>query len=177
MASVCSISNHSYTQSIMSEDIDILGFATGPGSFGESSNDNSIARRDRKIRTNIDSDFHKVVRYIPNNGNVRVAYYKTRNIIGRDIRNAITGVREVGYKVGSKDEDLFFTVIMATGENGTREPHFLYYNNPEQWERHFHTMYPQDKKEEWQAKYQLALQRKNKEKEPKNVNVNVVIHG
>lgn len=161
MASVCSLSNRSFTHSILSDDA--VGVGAEPVLFtGVLDGPLMQIPKVTNTHTTTDPDFHRVIRYT-NNGKSRISYYNTRNVIGRDIRNAVTGMRQVGYKVGSRDEDLFFTVTIATGENGTREPHFLYYDDPEQWERHFQTYLPTSTKEDWKAKYHLAAERKKKE--------------
>jgi len=161
MASVCSLSNQSLSHSILTGDgvAYVLGTYSVDDSFSVGSN-----KKVRKDSPFIDKEFQRVTREIALDDNtvkrVRVEYYHTRFNIGRDIRNAVSGLREVGMKVGSRDEDLFFKVTMATGENGNREPHFLYYENPEQWERHFYTACSTEKKSQWLERYNLALQRK-----------------
>jgi hypothetical protein len=163
MASVCSYSNHSQSHSVLTGGGP--AYTLGTYSVDDSFSTESVSKR-RVKRENpyVDKEFQRVTREIVMGDNttkrVRIEYYHTRFQIGRDIRNAVSGMREVGMKVGSRDEDLFFKVTMATGENGNREPHFLYYDNPEQWERHFYTTYPIEKKTEWLERYNLALQRK-----------------
>ena len=56
-------------------------------------------------------------------------------IVGTKIRNAVTGER-YDYKVGSKEQDLFFSVALCTGENGMKESLSLFYDSPEQYENH-----------------------------------------
>ena len=56
-------------------------------------------------------------------------------IMGTKIRNAVTGER-YDYKVGSKEQDLFFSVALCTGENGMKESLSLFYDSPEQYENH-----------------------------------------
>jgi hypothetical protein len=55
--------------------------------------------------------------------------------LGTIIRNAVTGEKYYGHKVGSSDEDLYFKTKIATGEFGN-EPVTLFYENVEQYERH-----------------------------------------
>jgi hypothetical protein len=54
-------------------------------------------------------------------------------------------------KFGSKDEDGLFSVILATGETG-QTPLILFYDNPEQYERHFNITLSQTTKERWHKK-------------------------
>jgi hypothetical protein len=55
--------------------------------------------------------------------------------LGTKIRNAVTGER-YDYKVGSKEQDLFYSVALCTGENGMKESLSLFYDSPEQYENH-----------------------------------------
>lgn len=55
--------------------------------------------------------------------------------VGTRIRNAVTGER-YDYKVGSKEQDLFYSVALCTGENGMKESLALFYDSPEQYENH-----------------------------------------
>jgi hypothetical protein len=71
---------------------------------------------------------------------------------GFTIRNAVTGFRYNGYKVGSNSEDLFFRVGLATGECAGIDGKKLFYDNPEQYENHMYEEIPQEIKEEWMKK-------------------------
>jgi len=54
---------------------------------------------------------------------------------GTIIRNAVTGEKYYGHKVGSSDEDFYFKTKNCTGEFGPY-PVTLFYDNVEQYERH-----------------------------------------
>lgn len=54
---------------------------------------------------------------------------------GTFIRNAVTGIR-YDIKVGSKDEYILFKVTNAIGRNQRKDPLILYYDSPEQYEKH-----------------------------------------
>jgi hypothetical protein len=66
--------------------------------------------------------------------NVRISYYDSGSNPSSNIRNAITG-RRYNVKVGSHNEDLFFKVTMALGDDS--DPLSLFYDSPEEFERHF----------------------------------------
>ena len=55
--------------------------------------------------------------------------------LGTKIRNAVTGER-YEYKVGSREQDMFYSVGLCTGENGMKESLSLFYDSPEQYENH-----------------------------------------
>ncbi len=77
---------------------------------------------------------------------------------GTRIRNAVTGQR-YPYFVGTKSEDLFFKVSNATGLNGRKDTLILFYDSPEQFENHYHTVVSTDIKNTWNEKFLIARQR------------------
>ena len=80
----------------------------------------------------------------------RVRIYSSPTI--GTIRNAPTGIREE-YQVGSKYENLFFTVKDTSPHTPEdRIPRKLFYRSPEEFERHFKTELPMSVKMAWQEK-------------------------
>jgi hypothetical protein len=83
---------------------------------------------------------------------------------GSTIRNASTGYFESDYmgkpiyRVGNIDEDLFFRVSLSVNGTGS-ETRKLFYDNPEQYERHFRATISNEIKEKWRAQYDFALKR------------------
>ena len=67
------------------------------------------------------------------------------------IRNAVSGFRYEGHKVGSPNEDLYFKVAFVTGEAKFESP-TLFYDDPEQFENHLFQELPQSLKEKWHNK-------------------------
>jgi len=73
-------------------------------------------------------------------------------LIGRNFKSTTTK-KNIFHKVGSFDEDLYFKVVICTGENKkAREPIVLFYNNPEQFERHHGVNISQEDKNRWYEK-------------------------
>jgi len=70
---------------------------------------------------------------------------------GSTIRNAISGSYYHGHRVGSKQEDLYFKVSISTGELG-RESVVLFYDTPEQYERHMYVTVEPESKQAWLEK-------------------------
>lgn len=66
---------------------------------------------------------------------------------------AMNAITNTPYKVkfGSKDEDSLFSVIIATGETG-QTPLILFYDTPEQYERHFFVHLSPQTKQRWHKK-------------------------
>jgi hypothetical protein len=107
----------------------------------------------------LDKGFHKLKHCInkAENRKVNIELYVSGNI-GTRIRNAVTGIR-YNYKIGSLDEDLLFSVKISTGELGSIDGS-LFYDNPEQYERHFFTKLNPDIKTRWYDK-NLEARRRN----------------
>ena len=90
----------------------------------------------------------------------RITAYYTSNTTGAPIRNAVTGAYENDYLgrtkcgVGSVWEDLFFKVIITTTKDG---PHTLFYDSPEQYNRHMETRVSEDTMKMWYPKYEHAV--------------------
>lgn len=75
-----------------------------------------------------------------------IDFFKTSCVPGSNIKNAISG-NFYPYLVGSSDEKLLFKIALCTGEKGTLNYSYidkkfiaeqcpLYYDSPEQYERH-----------------------------------------
>ena len=121
--------------------------------------DNDVINNNQKKELNniksIDSGYGYVYRQkssVSNKvKNSRVDCY-TSGDLGKRIRNAETG-QYYKYKVGSKDEDLFFKISLATGELKTRNgSNVLFYDSPEQYEKHLMVEVDEEIKERWVVK-------------------------
>ena len=67
---------------------------------------------------------------------------------GSLIRNAVTGLR-YDILVGSKEESTLFKVTDATGYNERKDPLTLFYDSPEQYEKHHFTNVTSETKQKW----------------------------
>jgi len=91
--------------------------------------------------------------------NTRIDCY-TSGDSGMSIRNAETG-NYYKYKVGSKEEDLFFKIALATGELKTRNgSNVLFYDSPEQYEKHLIYEIDQETKDRWVEKKKNLMSKK-----------------
>ena len=98
-----------------------------------------------------------VMRYNPEKKrNVPVKFFPTKSTPNSIIKNALNGAFQTPFRVGSRDEDLFFSVLLATGELGQEAP-LLFYDSPEQYEQHFFTKISVDAKDAWRQKRDSAL--------------------
>lgn len=78
-----------------------------------------------------------------------ITFYETNNS-NLYCMNAVTNW-EYSVKFGSRDEDKLFSVILATGETG-QTPTILFYDSPEEYERHFNTRVSKEAKQRWNKK-------------------------
>jgi hypothetical protein len=117
----------------------------------ESLDDN--AKKQRKMLEELkkmDKGYHKVYRHM--DGKRRsVEIYSTNILPGSKIRGAIGGSYYPSFKVGSKDENLFFKIAMATGE--CKDNNILFFDTPEQYEKHMNVTLDQTIKEKWYEKF------------------------
>ena len=99
---------------------------------------------------------------------VPIYFYETNSTPGSIIRDAITGQYHYGYHVGKIDhEDQFYKTAYCVGDalkegqklGDNRDPQFLYFMNPESYERHFHIDLKPERKEKW---YNLQIELKTK---------------
>lgn len=109
-----------------------------------------------------DPAYHKM-KVGPKYNQKTVEFYDTGCVMGSSIRYASSGFR-TSHKVGSRDQDLYFKVVntahpTSSSSKKVRAPCHLYYESPEQWEKHFHTVCPEDVKDAWREKYNRALSR------------------
>lgn len=98
--------------------------------------------------------------------NKRIRVY-TSSGVGSKIRDAETG-EYYPNKVGSKDEDLFFKVIIATGEcksvNGSNA---AFYCSPQHYENHLHSSVDHERIASWEEKRDFRLKEMKREMKPK----------
>ena len=93
---------------------------------------------------NIDKDY-RLIDLIVKNKNVKIDAYCTQMNPGSMIRNAISGFRNKECLVGSVDEDQFFKVRYSA----CKEPYTLFYDTPDQYERHQKATLSTQLKEAW----------------------------
>jgi hypothetical protein len=105
---------------------------------------------------------------------IPVEYYKTVNTPGARIRNAVTGIYEI-YRVGRKEEDLFLKVGATIAKDPNSESHLLFYDSPEQYEKHFRCEISEEAKMRWLNKSSAARNRLIEEENAKSGRERVVI--
>jgi hypothetical protein len=111
-----------------------------------------------------DKGYNKITRIV-NHKKQKIELYSTNITPGTAIRNAVTGCRFREYRVGTLQEHLFFKVSMVTGEMN-KYSSVLFFDNPEQYERHMKTEVSQEFKEQWEQK---AAEVRNMNYVPKNL--------
>ena len=108
----------------------------------------------------LDKGYNKIKQKV--NGRYKyIEYYKTPNRPGTMIRDAITGYN-TNSLVGSLKEDLYYKVNVAVGDTDKTNPSVLFFENPEQFERHFYCSVSNSTKEKWNSKYKTTVEKLHK---------------
>lgn len=119
---------------------------------------------------NNSKNFKLVKRKINKRKKVEIGYFTTSYIPNSKIVNAITGLRyrdedpKLNISVGSIHEDLFFKVRISNGESSP-DPVLVFYDSPEQFEKHQCILLNQKLKESWLNKRMQYLYAKRIQKE------------
>ena len=118
---------------------------------------------DKKLNNDVNNGYNKVIKtYIDTCGKKQkyvLEYYSSYKLNG-PIINAVTGIKYLNLKNGTKSEDLFFKISINTGENNSINK-ILFYDTPEQYEVHQHTKLSNKTITQWyekQKKIELSLQ-------------------
>ena len=122
-------------------------------SDSDSNTSNQVSRKQKKMLEDIkkmDKGYHKIYRMIDNKKK-SIEFYSTSIFPGSKIRGAIGGSYYPGFKVGSKDEDIFFKIAFSTGE--CKDNNICFFDTPEQYENHMHVTLDQTIKEKWYEKF------------------------
>ena len=124
-----------------------------------------------------DRGYNKIWRNVIKNDKLKrtkIEIY-TSSGVGNHIRDAETG-EYYPYIVGSADEDLFFSVILATGEcrskNGSNT---LFYLSPEKYMNHLHTQLDDHVIKLWKEKRDNRARERAVHKEKKQNLSSVVV--
>lgn len=90
----------------------------------------------------------------------KIESYSSPVVSGGYIRHATSGV-PMDHRCGTKYDDLYFTVVDTTApyDKEYLEPRKLYYNTPEEFERHRLVTLPQETKQAWHEKNMIAKAR------------------
>ena len=102
-----------------------------------------------------DSGLFRISRKIQEQKKRHIIVMYSSGCHGTVIRNAVTGIRVSGHIVGSKAEDLFFKVKFSTGETGLNTV-TLFYDSPEQYEKHMNDVIKSTTKQPWHDRVQTA---------------------
>jgi hypothetical protein len=100
---------------------------------------------------------HHRIKIKINNDIFKVEFFETGYQPGINIRNALTGAY-YNHKTGTFDEYFYFKVVDAcySGKN----PYFLFYDSPEQFERHFFCSLPKETKRKWLERYNEEMSKR-----------------
>jgi hypothetical protein len=127
--------------------------------FYANDDDHSVSSQKNKIKralaeaNKVSRNYLEYNRIAPNGKKKQIGCY-TSGSQGRLITNAISG-EKYNCRVGSAQEDLFFKVGMSTGEHRP-DGVTLFFEKPEDYERHFMTSVSQQDKQRWHLKSMTA---------------------
>jgi hypothetical protein len=119
---------------------------------------------------NNNKNFILAKRKIDNRKKTEIGYFTTSYIPKSKIVNAITGLKyrdedpKLKILVGSIHEDLLFKARISNGGNN-QEPVLLFYDSPEQFEKHQYILLNQKLKEAWLNKRIQYLYSKRSQKD------------
>lgn len=142
-------------------------------SFAMTSSVGSTVKKHRKLYEDskkLDKGYGKTTIRV-NHRNIPVEYYFTNDTPGSTIRNAVTGGFDSGNRITTRDEDLYFKAIINEGSN-TRH---LFYDSPEEFERHFFCILSDQTRKKWSEKSFAARQKRVVDEEQKEQRRDVVV--
>ena len=108
-------------------------------SFASSTENAKIMENAKKLDRGYNIIYRDVIKPDGSVRRTRVEIYTSKP--DGKIRNAETG-EYYNSRVGSADEDLFFSVVLATGEVGLKDPkglNLLFFNSPTHYMKHMRT--------------------------------------
>lgn len=114
-------------------------------------------RKRAEIVKMLDKDYYKIYKNV-DGLMTKIEAYSTPVLTNSRIRDAVTGSR-MEHRSGSRYQDLYFIMADSTGNCRTdknTDPRKLFFQNPEQCERHMRISIPANAKEAWQDKYLAA---------------------
>lgn len=122
-----------------------------------------------------DKNFHIISRIAPFERR-GIITYKPKRIgiytsgdVGARIRNAETG-EYYNYTVGSKHENLFFSVRLSTGEcNGKYNVPTLFFTSPSHYESYLYGTVSEETREVWDYKRTILMNEMEKKKQGSSV--------
>uniref|UniRef100_A0A6C0JK89 Uncharacterized protein n=1 Tax=viral metagenome TaxID=1070528 RepID=A0A6C0JK89_9ZZZZ len=98
----------------------------------------------------VDRGYHRI-KLVRDGKPSAIEFYSTNMVPGTMIRDAVTGSKYNQFRVGTLNEHQFFKVTNATGQFG-RDSVTMFYDSPEQFERHMKTDVETDIKSRWADK-------------------------
>jgi len=120
-------------------------------------------KRQQELAQKIKERYHEKIVYNPvKQKNIRIGYYDSGFTPNHCIRDAITG-RRTHYRIGTTDEELFFKVKMATGENGGT-PISLFFETMADYEHLFFVNLDSNVKKYWSERNSIRMKELEKKR-------------
>lgn len=115
---------------------------------------NETNKKVKKIMNDVyqnNKDFHLIKRQSKDGKWHNVEVFSSGSQ-GSTIRNAISGSYYHGDRVGSRREDFYYKVGISVGDVG-RDSVVLFYDSPDQYERHLFASIDEEHKKRWLEKH------------------------
>jgi hypothetical protein len=152
-----------HTATIDEESMDDYGYNyVGNDTMSDTTFASTANKKNRKLledMKSIDKGYRKLPIHV-NGLKKNIEVYATSTAPGANIRDAITGYKNQNSRVGSSDEYHFFKVGYS-GLNCGPEKLVLFFDSPEQYERHMHTTIDAATKSKWLEKC-MEIRKRNK---------------
>lgn len=138
-------------------DYDVEQNVVDNGDIGSVKSKDKAQRKRHEYNQLMYSNYRIVTRFV-NGRKCKIGIFVTPTTPGALICDAVTG-NKFNFKVGSKNEDYFFKVKLATNEVGY-DSH-LYFETPVQCEKYMNAPLSDATKEQWKEKYMRYVRKMN----------------
>ena len=164
-------SQYSIEGRVSEEEFDMSSYFSNDNKSSEDSSSIFVSKKKRKQNNTNENGSYTFTRTI-NDVRLKIPCFATKSTMGTKIKSATLGTYYENMYVGKNDENMFFKVRVINGETGKSVfGNDLYYDSPEEYERHLFVKVSPSIKEKWMKKYRLEKSKRNTEK-AKNEEVN-----
>jgi len=149
---------------ISEEEYDISSYFSNDNETSEDSSSIFVSKKKRK-QNNTNENGSYIFTRIIDDVRLKIPCFATKSAMGTKIKSATLGTYYDNMYVGKNDENLLFKVRVVNGETGKSVfGNDLYYDSPEEYERHLFVKVSQSIKENWTKKYRFAKSSRTIEK-------------
>jgi hypothetical protein len=149
---------------VSDEEFDMSSYFSNDNETSEDSSSIFVSKKKRKQNNTNENGSYIFTRMI-DDVRLKIPCFATKSTMGTKIKSATLGTYYDNMYVGKNDENMLFKVRVINGETGKSVfGNDLYYDSPEEYERHLFVKVSPSIKENWMKKYRLAKSKRNTEK-------------